>query len=307
MGERLMYLAELVIEFRRSMIRSAALSPLRILDLRSGAWVARTFAGLTVAMAIFAAISARGETIAIGNLQQNYDAQTFLNNQTTATGSHPVPDFKGGSWNLYDSASKTFSGSPPSDLTLLLYSTTTRGSIPLQANSFGDGGQTYALPAVSTNALFSSQPAPAADELAVHPGGSGRPYLWIKWTAGTSGTVDINGWIHNISADNGSVSTYDGVILSVLSNSGTSLGSYTAPSWHSGNGDKILINLANISVTTNENLYFVIDPKSSIQGDNNGLSLDITMESAPEPGTVVLLGIGMAGLGLAGWRRRKDL
>jgi hypothetical protein len=67
-------------------------------------------------------------------------------------------------------------------------------------------------------------------------------------------------------------------------------------------GDSGTIVHNSISVSTGDMLYLRVDPNSNYYSDLTGVTFSVS--SVPEPGTLVLLGAGLAGLLCYAWRKR---
>ncbi|WP_425397230.1 PEP-CTERM sorting domain-containing protein [Aeoliella sp.] len=256
--------------------------------------------GFIVAVVVVC-VPAYGATV-VANLQADYDAHAPAD-MDPATG---IADTEGnGTW-AYSYADAEDFGTATGSLTPLSYASAGLGI--LQATQYRGVNSGLLLPIVTSAGAFTVQPDAASDELAIHPGyeGLAGDELWMSWTSGVSGVVDVDGWIHNISTDAGPT---DGVLLSIYNNAGTLLQTYDVPSWGEdiGNGldettNHTFIDVNGIAVNTGETLYFHIDSKIDANGDNTGLQIVITQ--VPEPGSVLLCLVGLGGI--LAWRKGRN-
>jgi hypothetical protein len=148
-----------------------------------------------------------------------------------------------------------------------------------------DSTGTGSEPLVWKNTSTSSGWGVAPGELSLHPGSSGQASI-VRWTAGFTGAVTVIGQF--LAGDSGTMQ------VAIVDN-----GNWDSKLWSAT--DCGTFNLT-LSVTEGETIDF-----AAYGGYISGNTpLDVTITAVPEPSTIALFGIGVAGMiGFARYRRRK--
>jgi hypothetical protein len=146
--------------------------------------------------------------------------------------------------------------------------------------------------------------APHLDLASLEVTSSGGGTVTVSFTDTGFGTLEP-GLTYFESSIFGSCNTCSGIYSTYLDNSniafgtGTSLGS---ASFGSG-GFGINFNSPNLPTATPYSLTQIVSV--TLPGGYQSASYNAELQALPEPGSLILLGTGMAGLGLLGWRRSR--
>jgi PEP-CTERM motif len=118
----------------------------------------------------------------------------------------------------------------------------------------------------------------------------------VRWTAPTAGSYSIAGLFQRI--DNGNVPVSVRVLLN-----GVAL--FSVDNFSTFNAQQAF-NLANLTLKAGDVLDFA-EGAPQFNNDSTGLSVTIIPNTVPEPSSLALLGCGILGVLLKGWRQRRRL
>lgn len=189
----------------------------------------------------------------------------------------------GSPFQLYSQAGPDNADLPPADL--------------LDTWNSGTGG-VYAVPSVFHNATagpisFNGTITVQPGELGFHPGSQGE-YSVIRFTAAIADSYTLASTFRPMDT----LATTD---VHVLLNGVSIFDGFVNP------GAPTSFN-TNLALGAGDEVDFVVGfgSNGNFNSDATGLSAVLTTNAVPEPSSIVMLGLGGIGLGLAAWRRRRS-
>jgi hypothetical protein len=257
--------------------------------------VKRALLQLALTVALVASVRAQ---VVIADLRADYDAragqEVSFSDGATSQDANILDTAGSGRWNFHSSWTLNPTN-PESGLTLLTY--TSESNSVRAANAFVSVGNSgFDLPGWSNTVLItpsSSEGAPSATQLAVHPGETGPPYAVASWTSGITGTVSLTGGFQDLGAIG------DGLDFAIFVN-----GSNLVPQTFTDGNTLISFN-ETFPVVPGDIVYFMVGlgPGDSFGADQAALSAVIAI---PEPATWTIW-TAMCAAGAAIARRRLSV
>ncbi len=228
---------------------------------------------------LFATHSANAAVIA--DLRGDYDTPSSPHTDGQTAAGRISDSVDQGDWTFFARTT----AAPGGTETALVYSTSGNGGVRNpNAYVYTPGG--FNLPAISNTQLIvgGTEGAPAADELALHPGGGSPTFLVTRWTpaAAEVGPISITGAIRDLGI------FVDGITFQIFNSAGTSLfGPFTS----SGN-TPITFNISPTIAAAGNFIDFVVGANGNFNSDQSALKITI-WGNVPEPASLSLLALAI--------------